>query len=109
MSKKLNTDAIASELRGSVFFPKAPTPVRAPVSEAPNQSAGRPGDEATARTPDHPTGRRVLVRRGFEWGQDQLETLKKLSLREQMDGTGDGSMSRIVREALDAYLKKRGL
>ncbi|WP_157876666.1 hypothetical protein [Streptomyces graminilatus] len=107
MSKKLNTDDIASELRGSVFFPKEPA-LKGPPATI-NQPTARPGDETAARATDRPTGRRVLIRRGFEWGQDQLDTLKKLSLREQMEGNGDGSMSRIVREALDDYFKKRGL
>jgi hypothetical protein len=46
------------------------------------------------------------VRRGFEWWEDQLAALKKLSLEEQITGE-PGSMSAMVREALDDYLKKR--
>jgi len=45
-------------------------------------------------------------RRGFDWWAYQLRTLKKLSLKEQMEGK-PGSMSAMVREALDDYLKKR--
>jgi hypothetical protein len=66
----------------------------------------RRSDEATVRPTDRPTGKRLLVRRGFEWYEDQLAALKKLSLEEQMEGK-DGSMSAMVREALDDYLKKR--
>ena len=39
---------------------------------------------------------------------DQIEELRKLSLEERMQG-GTGSMSAMVREAIDAYIaKKRG-
>jgi hypothetical protein len=47
-----------------------------------------------------------LIRRGFEWYEDQLVALKRLSLQEQMEGRS-GSMSEMVREALDEYLKKK--
>src|SRR5215469_9236538 len=58
--------------------------------------------EPTERRSDRPTGRRVPVRRGFEFYEDQLITLKKISLQEQLDGKS-GNMSQMVREALDEY------
>jgi hypothetical protein len=91
---------------------ESPTPTReAPVEKTETQSltdraTARPGDEATTRPPDRVTNRRLLVRRGFEWYEDQLAALKRLSLQEQLDGK-EGSMSAMVREALDDYLKKR--
>ncbi|MEU5425724.1 hypothetical protein AB0H73_08950 [Streptomyces olivoreticuli] len=109
MNKKLDTDIITNELEGSAFFPKKPQA----ASPLPSSSVltikatDRPGDEPTERRGDRPTGKRVLIRRGFEYGQDQLATLKKLSLQEQLDGE-EGSMSAMVREALDDYFKKRG-
>ena len=67
-------------------------------------------DRATARPQDEPTGRpenkRILVRRGFEWYEDQLNALKRLSIQEQLEGK-PGSMSAMVREALDEYLQKK--
>ena len=75
---------------------------KVPASEA----TRRPGDEATTRPPDRAAGDYELIRRGFEWYAYQLRTLKKLSLKEQMAGK-PGSMSAMVREALDDYLKKR--
>ena len=42
----------------------------------------------------------------FEFFQDQLETLKSFSLDEQLRGE-KGSMSQMVREAIDAYIAKR--
>jgi hypothetical protein len=69
-------------------------------------ATGRPPDEAANRPPDRVKRRRLLVRRGFEWYEDQLAALKRLSLQEQLEGK-EGSMSAMVREALDDYLKKR--
>jgi hypothetical protein len=73
-----------------------------------DRPTGRPPDEATNRPPDRTTNKRLLVRRGFEWYEDQLAALKRLSLQEQMEGR-EGSMSAMVREALDDYLKKRSV
>jgi hypothetical protein len=94
--------------------PQRPSP-QAPLSS----EQGNPKDESspqslsdrpTARPQDEPTGRpdnkRILVRRGFEWYEDQLNALKRLSIQEQLEGK-QGSMSAMVREALDDYLKKR--
>jgi hypothetical protein len=71
-----------------------------------DRATPRPGDEPTNRPPDRVSNKRLLVRRGFEWYEDQLAALKRLSLQEQMDGK-EGSMSAMVREALDDYLQKR--
>ena len=71
-----------------------------------DRATARPTDEPTARPVDRVTNKRLLVRRGFEWYEDQLAALKRLSLHEQMEGK-EGSMSAMVREALDDYLKKR--
>ena len=116
MSKKLDTASITSELsEGSAFFRRTPVsqpqgnptpPLPEKVSPLETQPTERPPDEAATRPSDRETGKRVLVRRGFEWYEDQLAALKRLSLREQMEGK-PGSMSQMVREALDAYLLKR--
>jgi len=71
-----------------------------------NEPTSRPSDEATERPPDRGAGDYELVRRGFEWYAYQLRKLKKLSLKEQMEGK-PGSMSAMLRDALDDYLKKR--
>jgi hypothetical protein len=90
----------------------SPTPVtevpdeKTPVHPVTDRATARLTDEPTGRPPDRVTNRRLLVRRGFEWYEDQLSALKRLSLQEQMEGK-EGSMSAMVREALDDYLKKR--
>src|SRR5688500_15566905 len=94
--------------------PQRPIPQAPPVSDRgipdAESSSQSPSDRATARPQDEPTGRpdtkRILVRRGFEWYEDQLNALKRLSIQEQLEGK-QGSMSAMVREALDDYLKKR--
>jgi hypothetical protein len=53
-----------------------------------------------------PKKREIKRRQPFDVYQDQVDLLKKLSLRDQMNGE-IGSMSRMVREALDNYLKDK--
>jgi hypothetical protein len=124
MNKKLNTASITNDLAQTAFFrqhikpvkqqetPLTPLPEKLVMQEAqphgaiPDRATARPGDEATYRSDDRPTGKGILVRRGFEWREDQLRALKKLSLKEQLEGK-PGSMSQMVRDALDEYLKRR--
>ena len=92
----------------------SPTPTREiPEEKTERQMStdlpiGRPPDLPMTRSTDLASKRRPFVRRAFEWYEDQLAALKRLSLQEQMDGK-DGSMSAMVREALDEYLKKRAV
>jgi hypothetical protein len=52
--------------------------------------------------------RKIKPRHPFDIYGDQLEELRKLSMEDRMQG-GYGSMSAMVREALDTYIaKKRG-
>lgn len=89
--------------------PKPERPAK-PQELVSNQPTGRatmrPSDVPTERPPDRSNSRGELIRRGFEWYADQLRALKKLSLEDQMQGRS-GSMSAMVRDALDDYLRKR--
>src|SRR6266566_3880280 len=58
------------------------------------------------RTRLRPSVRRQLTRYAFEFYQDQVEELRRLSLEEKMQG-GKGSMSEMVREAIDDYLTEK--
>ena len=49
--------------------------------------------------------RKIKPRHPFDIYEDQDEELRKLSLEDQMRG-GKGSMSAMVREAIDDYLAK---
>lgn len=62
----------------------------------------RTSGEPYARTP----GRRTITRYAFDIFQDQVESLRDFSLEEKIRGE-KGSMSQMVREAIDAYLTKR--
>jgi hypothetical protein len=116
MKKQLNVDRIQSELRGgSAFFPgyqgspsPAP-PAAAPepqVSEEPSERAnGRSPGWSFARTPVRQPARRIITRNSFEIYEDQMEALRRLSFQEKMDGKV-GSMSAMVRAAIDTYLKE---
>lgn len=59
-----------------------------------------------ARTPVRPSGKRIITRNSFEIYEDQMDALRKLSFAEKMEGKL-GSMSQMVREAIDAYLKAK--
>jgi hypothetical protein len=76
-------------------------PSTRPTQQTTDQATARPGDEPTNRPPDRvTTTRRIPVRRGFEFYEDQLTALKRMSLQQQMDGKS-GSMSAMMRDALD--------
>lgn len=65
-----------------------------------------------ARTPVLPYVRtnvkRTITRYAFEFFQDQIETLRKFSLDEKIRGE-KGSMSEMVREAIDMFISKKNL
>jgi hypothetical protein len=122
MKKHLDTDAVANELQGaSLFFrqPAAsptPPPPAAPVAEEQRPSPESvvaqtepvvrpPRTEGSGGTPRSPvrTGRRFTRRHAFDIYDDQLAALRQLALEERMDG-GVGSMSQMVREALDRFI-----
>ncbi len=129
MKKKINTDALADELRQhSAFFrrPSPPPPTdlpaqvgtdsheaRQPVThESPKSSSYLPAITEDARpprtgsTPPTPVRRRTMVRHPFEVYQDQVQQLRELALQERMNG-GAGSMSKMVRDAIDRMIEER--
>ena len=67
-------------------------------------------ENITERTPDRPYARtpvrRQPTRYAFEFYQDQIEELRRISLEEKMQG-GKGNMSKMVREAIDEYLTRK--
>ena len=114
MRKQLNVDRIQSELRGgSAFFPGyrgSPSPAPPATSPEP-QVSERLGERANdrspgrsfARTPVRQPAKRIITRNSFEIYEDQMEALRKLSFQEKLAGQV-GSMSAMVRTAIDAYL-----
>jgi hypothetical protein len=63
-------------------------------------------ERANARTPVRPDGKRIITRNAFEIYEDQMDNLRKISLEEKMNGKL-GSMSAMVRDAIDSYLQKK--
>ena len=108
---KLHESEMQSELSGSAFFrtnqrrqEPSGEAVATPERSEPDSATpiGRPTDRSADRVP----ARRIIRRVAFEFYQDQLETLRRYSLDEKARGD-KGSMSEMVREALDAYIAKR--
>ena len=66
-----------------------------PLPERPNVS-----------TPQRPNVRRIITRNSFEIYEDQMDDLRREAYEEKLVG-GTGSMSKMVRDAIDTYLEKR--
>jgi hypothetical protein len=105
MKKKINTDALAAELREHSAFFRRPTP-------QPEQENERTGELPNARTVEdvperanaRPTARRKARRYSFEVYEDQIERIKRRALEDQLRG-GSLNQSEIVRDAIDRYFK----
>ena len=113
MNKKLNTADITNELSGaSSFFRARPAtnqPAKPPVTEVfQEKPQGVPvpvPPYGVPRTPVPPR-RAIRQRQPFDIFEDQYRELKQIAEDERGLGL-PGSMSRMVREAIDAYLAKR--
>jgi hypothetical protein len=108
--KKIDEGAMVTELReASVFFRTPETDEPGSLDNPPPTQVGKQVVTPLDRTSGRTVGRcakRIPKRYPFEFYQDQLEELKRLSLAEQIDG-GKGNMSEMVREAVDDWLAKR--
>ena len=82
-------------------------PAEDPVPRVPAVGDVRPVHPVPSELPVPPARptKRVLKHHPFDIYIDQLERLKELKLQAMRRGE-EASMSRMVREALDAYLKK---
>lgn len=56
-------------------------------------------------TPQRPNVRRIITRNSFEIYEDQMDDLRREAYEEKLVG-GTGSMSKMVRDAIDTYLEK---
>lgn len=119
----LEMDDLTNNLKESsgkgigVFFPSQPAPQeeKKPViqeeQDKEDKQNGTPysvpdGASPTPYPSETPKKREIKRRQPFDVYQDQVDLLKKLSLRDQLNGEL-GTMSRMVREALDNYLKDK--
>jgi hypothetical protein len=114
MKKSLNISGIANELKGgSAFFPNYQQPTAPPLSETVREE--QPAEVSNPVPPVRdvrpvlpvPPLKRVMKQRWpSDIYQDQYETLQELALEERKQG-GIGSMSAMVREALDMLIAKK--
>jgi len=123
--KKLNTDSITNELERSSFFPArsvqsreaktesapAPQPPRTePAKPIVVQPAPRPVAQVVTPRPAAPAvpiaapAGRQYTRRTFDFFEDQIAYLTKVSLEDRLAGR-DTSMNAMVREAIDSFIE----
>jgi hypothetical protein len=62
-------------------------------------------ERANAPTGERSNGKRIITRNSFEIYEDQMDSLRERSYQEKRAGKV-GSMSAMVRDAIDAFLKK---
>jgi|SRR3954447_15417747 hypothetical protein len=62
-------------------------------------------ERANARTPVRSNGKRIITRNSFEIFEDQMDDLRELAFEEKRQGRL-GSMSAMVRDAVDTYLAR---
>jgi hypothetical protein len=113
MKKQLQTESVENELRGaSLFFrksPEEPSAEQSPPAIEPAEQPPLPSEDVRPSGRDagapyaRPDGRRKLTRVPFEFYLDQVERLRRISLHAKLRGE-KGSMSEMMREALDRYL-----
>jgi len=72
----------------------------------PRQENNEPYHSTIVRPSVRTPVRRTTTRYAFEFFHDQVENLRRFSLEEKSRGE-KGSMSQMIREALDAYIAKR--
>jgi hypothetical protein len=60
-------------------------------------------ERANGRTPERANGKRIITRNSFEIYEDQMDLLRDKAFQEKRQGKV-GSMSAMVRDAIDQYL-----
>ena len=78
-----------------------PAPAKSPTGQPKQELPERPN----ARTPVRANGKRIITRNSFEIFEDQMDALRRRSMDEKLDGRL-GSMSSMVRDAIDHFLKE---
>jgi hypothetical protein len=79
------------------------------VHEKPAIPSARPdratSERANARTGERANARRIITRNSFEIYEDQMDLLRDRAFQEKREGKV-GSMSAMVRDAIDQYLAR---
>lgn len=82
-----------------------PDPKKTPVPVRSSARTGHLSERPNGRTGERPNGRRIITRNSFEIYEDQMDNLRERAFQEKRQGK-IGSMSAMVREAIDHYLAK---
>jgi hypothetical protein len=99
-------DASATDVT-PVSQPPPPLPIKEESREIASRQPSHIGSvRPNAPSPVRPNGKRIITRNSFEIYEDQMDALRRHSFQEKMDGRL-GSMSNMVREAIDEYLNKK--
>jgi hypothetical protein len=120
MSKKFNINDIVNKRKNELdysplFQSKKPTPelkgespAIQPIKEnLDSQSVIKsPNTNSTPHQHTQKSSKRSFMRRSFDFYEDQIKYLTRESLEERLAGR-EGSMNAMVREAIDAWIKKR--
>jgi len=72
----------------------------------PQQNNSLIPERANAPSPERSIVRRIITRNSFEIYEDQMDSLRRAAYEEKMQG-GMGSMSKMVREAIDKYFNDK--
>ena len=84
---------------------QATAPHSAPTVISPTPAIQQLPERPNERSPERANGKRIITRNSFEVYEDQMDSLRDRSYQEKRAGK-IGSMSAMVREAIDTYLKK---
>jgi hypothetical protein len=103
MTKKLDTTTITRDLEGSAFFPKTTTPTEKSTFPPPAEPVK---DPTLFREDQGARPVRRKIRHAFDIHEDQIDSLRRLSYEARLRGE-EGSMSAMVRSALDEFIGKR--
>jgi hypothetical protein len=120
MSKKFNVNNIVNERKNELdysplFQSNKPTPElkdESPAIQPVKENLDSQPvikSSITNPTPQQPAqkaSKRSFARRSFDFYEDQIKYLTRESLEDRLAGR-EGSMNAMVREAIDAWIKKR--
>jgi hypothetical protein len=99
--------ALGSPLDGMPSIQKPLSAQQVPPSPQEREEQEVP-ERANAPTVVRANGKRIITRNSFEIFEDQMDSLRERSFQEKRRGTL-GSMSAMVRDAIDEYLRKHPL
>ena len=108
MTKKtLPTETIIDDLADSPFFKKRPASDGQNINAISPTQKPQSGHSHNDRKPKNkPLTKRPYTRRTFDFYEDQIAYLTKLSLEERLAGRNT-SMNGLIREAIDGWIKER--